>query len=182
MYKLIHCVNKTIVHFLICVFLFIFITGCGGQDITEGKKVDVAAADSGTNMDSVGIESVNLKNAVKKTALIKEDTVKSVLIKEDSAVTQMNNNIIYGNFIIPYQYGYFYSIDSGQGDGPDDILVYEDAKGNVSQQKEWLNILFVCDDDIYYRNMDGLKRQRNEDVENIITSQSSACWESYYVS
>ncbi len=149
---------------------------------SEEQKEDVAVADSGTNMDSTDIDSVNLENAVKKTAIINKDTMKSVLIKEDSAVTQMNNNIIYGNFIIPYQNGYFYSIDSGQRDGPDDILVYEDAKGNVSQQKEWLNILFVCDDDIYYRTMGGLKRQRNEDVENIITFQSSTCWESYYVS
>lgn len=132
-------------------------------------------------MDPIDIESVNLKNAAKKTALINKNTMKSVLIKEDSTVTQMNNNIIYGNFIIPYQNGYFYSVDSGQGDGPDDILVYEDAKGNVSQQKEWLNILFVRDD-IYYCTMDGLKRQRNEDVESIITFQSSVCWESYYVS
>ncbi len=148
----------------------------------EEKKEDAAVADSSTNMDSTDIESVKLKNAVKKTALINKDTMKSVLIKEDSTVTQMNNNIIYGNFIMPYQNGYFYSVDSGQGDGPDDLLVYEDAKGNVSQQKECLNILFVRDDDIYYRTMDGLKRQRNEDVEDIITFQSSACLESYYVS
>lgn len=182
MYKLIYRINKKIVHYLICVFLFIFLTGCGGIGIIEGKKEDVAVTDSGTNMDPIDIESVNLKNAVKKTALINKNTTKSVLIKEDSKITQMNNNIIYGNFIIPYQNGYFYSVDSGQGDGPDDILVYEDAKGNVSQQKEWLNILFVRDDDIYYCTMDGLKRQRNEDVESIITFESSVCWESYYVS
>ena len=182
MYKSIHCINKKIVHFLICVFLFIFITGCGGIGITDEKKEDAAVTDSGKNTDSIDIKSVNLKNAAKKTALINKDTMKSVTIKEDSAVTQMNNNIICGSFIIPYQNGYFYAVDSGKKDGPDDILVYEDAKGHVSQQKEWGNILFVRDDDIYYCTMDGLKRQRNENVENIITFQSSDCWASYYVS
>lgn len=171
-------------HFLICVFLFVFITGCGGTGTVEEKKKmgDAAVTDSGTNMNSGDVESVNLKEAVKKTAIINTGTMKSVLIKEDSAVTQMNNNMIYGNFIIPYQNGYFYGVDSGQEDGPDDILVYEDAKGNVFRQKEWQNILFVRDDDIYYYTPEGLKRKRNGDVENIITFQSSAGRESYYVS
>ncbi|MCH5266827.1 MAG: hypothetical protein J1E62_00675 [Lachnospiraceae bacterium] len=182
MHKSIHGKNKKILHFLICVFLFIFLTGCGGIGIIEEKKEDAAVTDSGTNMDPIDIESVNLKNAVKKTAMINKNTTKSVLIKEDSTVTQMNNNLLNGNFIIPYQNGYFYSVDSGQKDGPDDILVYEDAKGNVTQPKELSGILFVRDDDIYYCTLDGLKRQRNGDVENIITFQDSVSWESYSVS
>lgn len=158
------------------------ITSCSTKQPDQAKQgAAVSQSDSGGENDDSRANDDSGKNGEAKTTPIpihvmdsakeisvtKTDLTDIVLSGEEEYV-QVNNNIINGNFIHPYQGGYFYAVEKGDKDGPNDVMVYDDGQGQISDRSDLPGILHISGDTFYLWSEDGLKRQTGDESKTII--------------
>lgn len=149
-------------YFFTFVFMLTLNTGCSAQ-----RNV----ANNDTYNVSSDWKSISLKERKNYITPISKKTSKIDLNESDEYV-QINNNIINGNFIFPYNNGYLYSCEKGGGDGPDMIFVYDNGQGKIVEQENIPEqILYVCDNAIYYNEDACIKRDVNGKIEAIVKFQ-----------
>ncbi len=161
-------------------------TGCATKQANQTKQnAAVSQSDSGgendnSKADEDGEENkktkatpipIHVMDSAKEISVTKTDLTDIVLSEEDEYV-QVNNNIINGNFIHPYQGGYFYTVEKGDKDGPDEVTVYDDGQGQLTDRSDLSDynyILHISGDSFYYWGGDGLKQQTGSESKTIIS-------------
>lgn len=164
--------HNNFVFLLIITFVLCACAGCGESYKREQDVVsDMTSKKNNVTLHDEMI-SIDVLHSEKKTVEMKK--LEELNIREDDEYVQNNNNIINGGFIIPYQEGYFYSVETSL-EGSDSTLMFDDGQGNVTERKEEVGIQYISDDSIYFYDQEKniLKRKKEEQIGNIINFQYS---------
>lgn len=161
---------------ILAVIFIIGVFACAGCSAQKTK--DVTAEESGKDRKTNSVTSICVQDSGNIVSATKKKR-KEIHGEEDDEFVRINNNIINGNFIVPYQEGYLYGIETG-GDGSVTTFFYDDGQGNLSRQQGLPDVLYVLGDSIYYREEGGLKRKTGGTIENIITYEYSD-WNSLFL-
>lgn len=163
------------------------VTSCGTKQPDQAKQADqakhntdVSLSDSGGDNDDSGENKVaeatpipiHVMDSAKEISVTQTDLTDIVLSEEEEYV-QGNNNINNGNFIHPYQGGYFYAVERFDKDGPDAAMVYDDGQGQISDRSDLPEyFLHISGNSFYYWDEDGLKWQTGEKTKTIIPDRN----------
>lgn len=106
---------------------------------------------------------------------VTERDLTDITLSEEEEFVQINNNIVNGNFIHPYQGGYFYYVEKG-GDGPNSALVYKDGQGKILEQSDLPSILYHSGDTFYYHDLERheLKRWGDGKAQTIVKGKNDS--------
>lgn len=119
--------------------------------------------------DQAKMKNFRIDQARQKTLETKKAT--KLNIKKDDPCVQSNNNRINGGFVLPYQEGYFYDAARGEQKS-DSVVVYQDGKGNTTEQEDMFLTEFLYADHgfvyFYDDNKRELKRRKDGKTETII--------------
>ena len=179
--------RKTITPILMITAILSLCTGCSARntaqadvpDATENNSNGTIVAEEGnTHNDPAGSTIISVKEAARNAVPVSDADLSEISIETDPYV-QLNNNMLSGNFLFPYQKGYLYPSGQDDKDGPYSVIIYEDGQGNCSEQKNLPEtVLCALDDAVYYYENGGLhetgslKCDRDGKTETIIQFQS----------
>ena len=120
--------------------------------------------------DQTKLKELSIRQTEQKT--LKKAEVKELDVKEEDAVVQQNNNRRNGNFVLPWQDGYFYDAKTGKGEETHYVLTYQDGKGGTTVQEELGLACFLYADNgyLYFYDDDNweLKRWKDGKTETVI--------------
>lgn len=170
---------------LLLALLCVGSTGCSIQQTDQSKNKASLSDSSKKDVDSSQSDDNGQNNepnatplAIRvfdsgKTIAVTEQKLTDITLSEEEGFVQANNNIINGNFIHPYQGGYFYGAQKG-GDGPNDALVYDNGQGQITGRSDLPDyLLHISKDSFYYWDGNSVKCQTGGETQNIITSRYS---------
>lgn len=163
---------------IILTFISILNLGCAKQSGMEnGSEKNVTV--NNTHIDSFSWKKISLKEMINHTVSVSSEKISEINLDESDKYVQINNNIINGNFIFPYKKGYLYGYEK---DGTNIAIFYDNGEGEISEQKRMPEqLLYVCDNVIYYNEAGSLKRNINGKVQTIINFQYSE-WNCLFLS